>query len=150
MVLSHALWREHYAGDLSVLGRDVTLNGVRRMVFGIMPAGFQFPAGVAGRTLQVLRLSAGNSLMFPVIGRLKPGVTSGQARAQFDSIRRDLPQQPPAKRLPGRSGSFRSKSCWWAPAPPAVDLRGRCDLRSARGMRQRGASVARAGVASAP
>jgi len=96
IVLSEALWREHYAGDLSVLGRDVTLNGVRRVVIGIMPAGFQFPAGVEAWTPQVVRLSAGNSLMFPVIGRLKPGVTSGQARAQFDSLRRDLPQQPPA------------------------------------------------------
>ena len=96
IVLSDALWREHYAGDLSVLGRDVTLNGVRRMVIGIMPPGFQFPAGVEAWTPQVVRLSAGNSLMFPVIGRLKPGVTSAQARAQFESVRRDLPQQPPA------------------------------------------------------
>ena len=96
IVLSDALWREHYAGDVSVLGRELTLNGVRRVVIGIMPPGFQFPARVEAWTPQVVRLSAGNSLMFPVIGRLKPGITIGQARAQFDSIRRDLPQQPPA------------------------------------------------------
>ena len=34
-------------------------------------------------------------MMFPVIGRLKPDVTIDQARAQFDSVRRDLPHQPP-------------------------------------------------------
>jgi predicted permease len=96
IVLGHALWKERYGGDMSVLGRDVTLNGVRRVVIGIMPAGFEFPAGAKAWTPQVLRLSAGSSLMFPVIGRLKSDVTIDQARAQFDSVRHELPQQPPA------------------------------------------------------
>jgi putative ABC transport system permease protein len=96
VVLGNALWKERYGGDMSVLGRDVTLNAVRRVVIGIMPAGFEFPAGVKAWTPQVVRLSAGNSMMFPVIGRLKPDVTIVQARAQFDSVRRDLPHQPPA------------------------------------------------------
>jgi predicted permease len=96
VVLSNALWNERYGGDMSVLGRDVTLNGVRRVVIGIMPAGFEFPAGVEAWTPQVVRPSGGNSMMFPVIGRLKPDVTINQARAQFDSVRRDLPHQPPA------------------------------------------------------
>jgi hypothetical protein len=48
---------------MSVLGRDVTLNGVRRVVIGIMLAGFEFPAGAKAWTPQVLRLSAGSSLM---------------------------------------------------------------------------------------
>jgi predicted permease len=96
VVLGNALWKERYGGDVSVLGRDVTLNGVRRVVIGIMPAGFEFPAGVEAWTPQVVRLSSGNSMMFPVIGRLKPDVTIDQARAQFDSVRRGLPHQPPA------------------------------------------------------
>ena len=96
VVLSNALWEERYGGDQSVLGRDVTLNGVRRVVIGIMPAGFEFPAGVAAWTPQAVRLSGRNSMMYPVIGRLKPGISIDQARAQFDSVRRELPQQPPA------------------------------------------------------
>jgi putative ABC transport system permease protein len=96
IVLGNALWKERYGGDMSVLGRDVTLNGERRVVIGIMPDGFEFPARVKAWTPQVLRLSAGSSLMFPVIGRLKPDVTIDQARAQFDSVRRELPHQAPA------------------------------------------------------
>ena len=95
VVLSNALWKERYGGDRSVLGREVILNGVRRAVVGIMPAGFQFPADVVAWTPHVVRLSPGNSLMFPVIGRLKADVTIEQARAQFDSVRRALPDQPP-------------------------------------------------------
>ena len=118
VVLGNALWKERYGGDMSVLGRDVTLNGVRRVVIGIMPAGFEFPAGVEAWTPQVVRLSGGNSMMFPVIGRLKPDVTVDQARAQFDSVRRDLPRSRPRTVLPGRSGSFPSKSCWWDTCRP--------------------------------
>jgi predicted permease len=94
IVLSDELWRERYAADASVVGREVSLNAVRRVVVGVMPAGFRFPEDVEAWTPQELQIREGNSLMFPVIGRLKPDVTIGQAQAHFDTIRRELPQQP--------------------------------------------------------
>jgi putative ABC transport system permease protein len=96
VVLSEPLWRVHFGGDASVIGKSVMLDGVQRVVVGVMPAGFQFPSRVAAWVPQTLRVSPGNSLMFPVIGRLKPEITIAQAHAQFDAIRRQLPQQPPA------------------------------------------------------
>jgi putative ABC transport system permease protein len=96
LVLSEPLWRVHFSADPSVIGRGVTLDGVRRVVIGVMPPGFEFPSRAAAWVPQTVQLSPGNSLMFPVIGRLKPGITVAQARAQFDAISRQLPQPPPA------------------------------------------------------
>jgi predicted permease len=94
IVLSDALWRERYGADASVVGREVSLNAVRRVVVGVMPAGFQFPEDVEAWTPQEVHIRDGNSLMFPVIGRLKPDITIEQAQAHFETIRRELPQQP--------------------------------------------------------
>ena len=42
-VLSYGYWQSRFAGDRTVLGRDVTMNGVPTTVIGIMPEGFAFP-----------------------------------------------------------------------------------------------------------
>ena len=42
-VLSHNLWQRLYAGDASVLGKDLVLNGRNVRIVGIMPQGFAFP-----------------------------------------------------------------------------------------------------------
>lgn len=96
VVLSEPLWRVHFSGDPSAIGRHIMLNGVHRTVVGVMPAGFEFPSRVAAWVPQTLRVQNGNSLLFPVIGRLKPGITIAQAHAQFGAIWRQLPQQPDA------------------------------------------------------
>jgi putative ABC transport system permease protein len=67
-----------------------------------MPAGFDFPSKAQAWTPQVVRIQGGNSLMFPVIGRLKPDITAAQAHAQFDAISRQLPQPPE----PDRGGAW--------------------------------------------
>ena len=43
VVLSHKLWMRAFAGDESVLGRSVLMNGRPRQVIGVMPEGFAFP-----------------------------------------------------------------------------------------------------------
>ena len=104
IVLSDALWRERYGAEASVVGREVSLNAVRRVVVGVMPAGFQFPEDVEAWTPQEVHIRDGNSLMFPVIGRLKPDVTIEQAQAQFETIRGELPQQPASDGTPWTVG----------------------------------------------
>ena len=46
-LLGHDLWQRRYAGDASILGRDITVNGIPRTVVGIMPAGFRLPVAFA-------------------------------------------------------------------------------------------------------
>src|ERR1700720_206741 len=42
-VLSEQLWRSRFAGDPNILGKAITVNGIKRSVIGVMPAGFAFP-----------------------------------------------------------------------------------------------------------
>jgi putative ABC transport system permease protein len=43
VVLSEALWRERFAGEPSVVGRAIQLNGSPVVVIGVMPSTFAFP-----------------------------------------------------------------------------------------------------------
>ena len=92
--MSDSLWRGRFGSDPMIIGKLVTLNAVRRSVVGVMPAGFDFPARTEAWTPHVIKISRGNALMFPVLGRLKPGVTVAQANAAFDATIDTLPDGP--------------------------------------------------------
>jgi putative ABC transport system permease protein len=80
VILGHALWRQRFGGDPSILGRTVTIDGVARQVVGVMPAGFAFPTP-AMQVLVPMRVDRNDLGGFntPGIGRLRPGVTPEQA-----------------------------------------------------------------------
>jgi putative ABC transport system permease protein len=88
VILSHSLWKEQFANDPSIVGRSIQLEGVSRQVLGVMPADFRFPSP---KTLLWIPLGndprdqaaywAGDFM--PVIGRLRPGSTLQQARAEI-------------------------------------------------------------------
>jgi putative ABC transport system permease protein len=43
-VLSHALWAQRFGADPGVIGRSIVVDGVSRLVVGVMPSGFRFPS----------------------------------------------------------------------------------------------------------
>src|SRR5437588_1228713 len=43
VMLSHGVWQRRYAGDPSIRGRTITVNGMPSTVVGVMPPQFQFP-----------------------------------------------------------------------------------------------------------
>src|SRR3989442_2625782 len=45
VVIGHGLWQRVYGGDPQILGRRITLVGLRATVIGVMPPGFAYPAG---------------------------------------------------------------------------------------------------------
>ena len=104
VVLSDRLWRGRFAADGSVVGRQVTLDGVQHLVVGVMPAGFDFPARIEAWTARTIVIDGGNSFMFPAFGRLKAGISIAEARAQYDAIIARLPQQPDANRAAWQIG----------------------------------------------
>jgi putative ABC transport system permease protein len=97
VILSHALWQQRFGGDPSILGRSIELEGVNREVVGVMPAEFAYPSA---RTQVWLPLHndprdtvaywAGDFM--PVIGRLRPGSTIAQARAEIRMFQSRVPK----------------------------------------------------------
>ena len=98
MVLSYNTWKEHFAGDPSVIGQGVRVNGEPGTILGVMPEGFVFPD--AAQVWVPLRndplVTARRQGQFvTVYGRLSDGVTKEQAAAQMASIARQLEQEYP-------------------------------------------------------
>jgi len=87
LVVSHAFWRQELGGDPDAVGSVITLNGSPVEIIGVMPAGFAFPdRDVIGWS--PLRLDPANpnsraNHNYPVIGRLKPGVSYEAAAAEL-------------------------------------------------------------------
>jgi predicted permease len=92
VILSYGLWREMYAADSQVLGKDLQLAGRPYTIVGVMPDAFNF-ADSAARFWIPLAFTAEeksddrrHSNNWQHVGRLKPGATREQAQAQVDAI----------------------------------------------------------------
>ena len=103
-VVSQRLWQTRFGGDLKNLDRRLTLDGTSYAVVGVMPRDFQFPFGLdetqrpdswVPAVFSAAELNDRTQYDFQVIGRLKPGVTTEQARAEMDTIGRRFEQQYP-------------------------------------------------------
>ena len=114
VLLGHGFWRRRYGGDRSVVGRQITINGERTTVVGIMPPGFTFPRGAelpAGFQLPPSteiwaplafgeqRLRDRNTWDLVVAGLLKPGVTTEQATKEVASLMRQIGDENGARDL---------------------------------------------------
>lgn len=107
VVLGDALWRRMFAADPGMVGRTVRIDERAHEVVGIMPAGFAAPEPaefwtLGDRGVPALGgfpgdLAAARDLhYFQVIGRLTPGVSLAEARAELESIARRLAAEYPA------------------------------------------------------
>ncbi|MFV2008134.1 MAG: ABC transporter permease, partial [Longimicrobiales bacterium] len=117
VVLSHALWRDHFQADADIVGRTVRLNGSPFTVAGVAPVDF------TGMSLSVrpdlwIPMQAGaylgaGSIADPrvwetrayrwigrLIARLQPGTTVEQARAEMLAISAQLAEEDPEARGP--------------------------------------------------
>ncbi len=121
IVLSHRAWIKLFAGDPTVIGRSVSVNGLPCEIVGVMPEDLGDLVGPrnywAPLALGELRQSpAGREDELPVdvVGRLKPGISSEQAAAGLNvwaSGRANLPAlgTPEAKAAGDRPLSIRLK-----------------------------------------
>ncbi|PYK98277.1 MAG: ABC transporter permease, partial [Verrucomicrobia bacterium] len=110
VILSYPVWQTQFAGDQSIIGKSITLDGNSYQVVGVMPKGFDFPLGRDNIpvdlwiTVAILRESSdgsqpmtaqrGNNFL-GCIARLKNGVPMAQAQANMDTISARLAQQYP-------------------------------------------------------
>src|ERR1035438_8155173 len=47
VILSYGLWKDKFAGDVHIVGRDIRLSGLPYRVVGVMPRGFESPGSGA-------------------------------------------------------------------------------------------------------
>ena len=100
VVLTHRLWTSRFGSDRAVIGRSLTLNGSPFEVVGVLPPSFEFPDESLDLWI-AMPLEGGPqplaraSHQFTVYGRLKPGVSLEQARADMDRVGQLLSQQYP-------------------------------------------------------
>jgi putative ABC transport system permease protein len=96
--ISYAFWQGNFAGDPSVIGKRLTLDGNSFQVIGVTPPGFN---GISiGDTFDVAvpicvepilsprnnRLTLRHAWWLATIGRLKPGWTIARANAQMLAV----------------------------------------------------------------
>jgi len=99
-VISEGLWRRKFNSATDVLGKGLTLDGKSYTIVGVIPASLHFPMGSASARREVfvpigqwknnLLTSRGAGLGINGIGRLKPGVTIEQARADMAAVTSNL------------------------------------------------------------
>ena len=89
-LISHGLWMEKFGGDPGVIGKTISLDGNPFEVIGVLPPGFELlrrdeifvPLGLWFTPDHNL-IKRSNQFPLYVLGRLKPGVTERQARAEW-------------------------------------------------------------------
>jgi predicted permease len=97
-IISHRLWRERFAGDPSIVGKAIALNGPLFTVVGVMPPGFNYPndTDVWHRiTWDVRQHSRGAHFMESLV-RMKPGTTIEAANAELRAVTRRLGVENPS------------------------------------------------------
>ena len=104
VLIGASLWQRRFAASAEVLGTTLTLDGRPYTIVGVVP-GFPLSAPNLPRLAEVyvpigqwandLLLSRGSGLGIHGIGRLKPGVTLAQARADMEAVTRSLAEAYP-------------------------------------------------------
>jgi|KBSMisStandDraft_5_1062788.scaffolds.fasta_scaffold17287_5 putative ABC transport system permease protein len=110
-IVSHAFWLRRFGGDQTIVGKDVELGNGRARIVGVLAPGFELllPPRVRVESAPEMWTAARidfdtanrNNVVFRVIGRLKPGVSSDQAQLVADRIATDLRQHFPIKQTSG-------------------------------------------------
>ena len=98
-ILSHELWQQRFGGERDVVGRRMTLDGVPHEIVGVMPPTFSFPAARAVwiplEYTDDFTTDQRSAWYLQVVGRTRPGVSADQARAEIETIGRQLARQYP-------------------------------------------------------
>lgn len=100
-ILSFELWQKAFAGERTIVGASINLDGKPYLVKGVMPPGFRFPYVEPAELWVPLQLASQRDPSFRgarylnAIGRLKPGVSIEQARAGARLVAQRIKTQAP-------------------------------------------------------
>jgi putative ABC transport system permease protein len=104
VVLSHGFWQRRYGGDPTVIGRAIDLNTQPATIVGVLAPTFRHVEANPEREAD-LYVPYGFATANPnrgghfirAVGRLRPGATVEQARAELVALAARLEQQYPAE-----------------------------------------------------
>lgn len=104
VMISEGLWKRRFGSSSEALGKSLTLNGTAYTIVGVVPVGFHYtennyqpsdlyvPIGQWNEpTFRDRRASMG----MDAVGRLKPGVTFAQAKADMEALGKHLAEEYP-------------------------------------------------------
>jgi predicted permease len=112
VILSWSLWKRRFAGDPSVVGKDILLDGQRWTVIGVLPPWFNYPDPETQLWTPIrheTRPAVWNALgdhQFRVVARLRRGATLAQGLSEVDTIEKRLHNDHPDQTL-GKGASIR-------------------------------------------
>jgi putative ABC transport system permease protein len=100
VIIGNGLWKNRYGGEPSIIGRTIKVNSIAVTVVGVMAPDMKFPFNndvwVALSALPPEARNAKRDVRnFQAVGRLAPGVTLQQARAELQNIAQHLTQEYP-------------------------------------------------------
>jgi hypothetical protein len=99
VVIGHDVWESRFGRDSAIVGRAVRLGRTTHRVVGIMPPGFGFPISHSywvPLRVDVTAHAPGTGPELEVFGRLAPGISKEQARAELTVIGRRLASTRPS------------------------------------------------------
>ena len=99
VLISDRLWRRRFGGNPEAVGKMLRVPRSGFVIVGVMPASFQFP----DRDVDLWSPSPADApyaqsrelTWYTAIGRLKPGVTPAEARANLAAVQANLGRQYP-------------------------------------------------------
>jgi putative ABC transport system permease protein len=100
IILSHGFWHQQFGGSPNVLGKSLMFDDESYVVVGVMPAAFrpisdtEIWTPMAFSNTERASYSRGARFL-NVIGRLRPGVSFEQARAELTTLARQIETQYP-------------------------------------------------------
>jgi putative ABC transport system permease protein len=99
VIISDRYWRNRFGADPQILRRKIRMGTDSHSIVGVMPASFHFPERdvdlwspipVDAKVAQIR-----DATWYMVVGRMKPGVSVEQARANLATVQAELAQQFP-------------------------------------------------------
>jgi predicted permease len=91
-LLSYPFWKRQFGANPGIVGQSINLSGTQTTIVGVLPDTFDFGSvfspgakvDLFGPAILSNMENWGNTMA--LVGRLKPGVTLGQAQAEADTI----------------------------------------------------------------
>ncbi|NKI73725.1 ABC transporter permease [Dickeya sp. CFBP 2040] len=98
-VIGYNMWQNYFAGNASIVGLSVMVNGVRTRIIGVMPENFAFPffhdLWLPSQLKASQFLTRKDAPEVSVYARLKPGISANEANNDLRGVMQDLAARYP-------------------------------------------------------